>query len=176
MPKEWTQERRDAQAKAMRERHAVRRNQQADPNPAANDDIVREPSSSVRPPRSPHVAASAAFEVSFLVAELESMPIDSISYADCGTLLNALSAASTAVALRRRQAQEQLTAGTHKAPCNTCGTKIDISKPGGFQILTERDEHFQPVNRYYCSQNCLLAKNMPSHRVKRIAGDVGAKV
>ena len=26
-----------------------------------------------------------------------------------------------------------------------------------------RDEHFAPQNVYFCSQNCLLARGMPSH-------------
>jgi hypothetical protein len=110
-----------------------------------------------------------------LIDALQSLPPDQLSYADCGLLLNALSSCSTAVALARRQKQESLAAGTHTAPCNTCGRPIDISKSGGFQILTERDEHFAPINRYYCSQNCLLAKNMPSHRPKKLPGDVGAR-
>ena len=85
-------------------------------------------------------------------------------YADCGILINALSKAITDTTLARRQKQEQLDAGTQRAPCSTCGKMIDISKSGGYQILTERDEHFQPRNVYYCSQNCVLAKNMPSYR------------
>jgi hypothetical protein len=182
MPTEWTPERRAQQAEAMKKIHAAKREKAApapDINPPANDGLVLPP-----PPLPRHARAAPAdvvstdaptFDISLLIADLESLPIDQISYASCGSLLNALSAASTAIALRRRQAQEQLDAGTHRAPCATCGRLIDISKPGGFQILTERDEHFQPRNVYYCSQNCLLAKNMPSHRVKRIAGDVGAK-
>lgn len=98
-----------------------------------------------------------------LVDQITSIPVDSISYEECGTLINACSAAISALSLARTRKQEQLDAGTRRAPCATCGTQIDITKPGGFQILTVRDEHFQPKNVYFCSQVCLLSKNMPSH-------------
>lgn len=158
MPAQWTPERREAQAKAMRERHE-----------STSKRALKRIDAEV------YQKTNGWLGVSTLVAELSSLPVDSISYDDCGTLLNALSAASTAIALARRQKQEQLAAGSHRAPCSTCGRMIDISKSGGFQILTERDEHWQPRNVYYCSQNCLLAKNMPSHRVKKLPGDVGVK-
>jgi hypothetical protein len=109
------------------------------------------------------IVAEKTFSVSDIIARLESIPLGDVAYADCGLLLNALNVASTAVALARRQKQEGLEAGSHRAPCKTCGRMIDISKSGGFQILTERDQFHMPQNSYYCSQNCLLARNMPSH-------------
>lgn len=98
-----------------------------------------------------------------LIEHITSIPVDSISYDECGSLINACSAAIQSLSLARTRKQEQLEAGTHRAPCATCGKAIDITRSGGFQILTVRDEHFQPKNVYFCSQVCLLSKNMPSH-------------
>ena len=99
-----------------------------------------------------------------IIGSLEELDLDELTYQETGELLNALSAASTKIAVARRLKQEQLEAGTHRAKCQTCGRWIDISKPGGFQILTMRDEHHMPQNVYFCSQVCLLSQNMPSHR------------
>lgn len=192
MPTEWTPERRAQQSAKMKESHAARRNTAtavggagADlplpVNPPTTDDVVPESAPTPPPSRARRSSISSkpidniAFDIGPLVADIAALPLDAVSYADCGLLLNALSAASTLIATARRQKQESLDAGTHRAPCATCGRPIDISKSGGFQILTERDEHFQPRNVYYCSQNCLLAKNMPSHRPKRSPGDAGAR-
>jgi hypothetical protein len=133
-------------------------------NPIA-DDLVSVPKTRLvsRPKRPSDTSADPDSSVAAVLTALDSLPLGTISYTDCGRLLNALSASSAAIALARRQRQEQLEAGSHQAECNTCHRRIDISKSGGFQILTERDEHFMPINRYYCSQNCLLARNMPSH-------------
>lgn len=170
-PRVWTPEQRAELGAKIRAAKAAKAAQAlpetSAPNPIAND-IVTAPKTRLvsRPKRSdlpPESLPDADSSVAAVLSALESLPLGTISYADCGNLLNALSASSTAIATARRQKQEQLEFGTHKAPCKTCGRIIDISKPGGFQILTERDEHFMPVNRYYCSQNCLLARNMPSH-------------
>ena len=110
-----------------------------------------------------HKPVERTFNAADLISRLNAIPLDTITHVDCGLLLNALSVASTAVANSRRQRQEQLEAGSHRAHCATCDRPIDISKAGGFQILTERDQFHMPINRYYCSQNCLLARNMPSH-------------
>jgi len=191
MATEWTLERRAQQSAKMKEAHAAKRDAApstaADPpapivNPPTTDDVVPEATPVPKPRRAkPDTVVGKAVPkeiwvdgVKTLILQLESLPLDRVSYADCGLLLNALSVASTALANARRQKQESLDAGTHRAPCKTCGRPIDISKSGGFQILTERDEHYQPRNVYYCSQNCLLARNMPSHRVKRLPGDAGA--
>lgn len=142
------------------------------PNPIATD--VVEPTPIRKPPKPrPPVPPPPPepdpgepppnYSTADLISRLESIPLATLPYADCGLLLNALSACSTAVALARRQKQEQLEAGTHRAPCKTCGRMIDISKAGGFQILTERDEFHMPRNSFYCSQSCVLARNMPSH-------------
>jgi len=100
---------------------------------------------------------------SSLIHELANIPIDEISFDDCGAIINACAAATQTLSAARTRKQEQLDAGTRRAPCTTCGRMIDITKSGGFQILTIRDEHFQPRNVYFCSQNCLLSRNMPSH-------------
>jgi hypothetical protein len=113
----------------------------------------------------PVIPPAPAFDVSSILSSLRDLPLESLSYEDCGHLLNAFSAASTSVAQTRRERQEQLQAAEHIAICYNpnCRRKIDISKSGGFQIRTERDEHHQPVNRFYCSQNCLLYGTAPSH-------------
>lgn len=198
MVKQWTPEERASQSAKMKASHAAKRGTEPpvpaapadDDEPSANPlptDIIDDPSPSATPPTTPRAgrrsspparpapAATAppTFDISTLVSDLTSLPLEQLSYDDCGTLLNTLSAASTAVATARRLKQESLAAGTHRAPCTTCGRQIDISKPGGFQILTVRDEHWQPKNVYFCSQSCLLAQNMPSRAKtqKRMAGD-----
>jgi hypothetical protein len=190
MPRTWSPEQRQALADAQRKRWEAKRakpestdvaseaskvEQQLSGanapqlNPIATDVLPekkqerRSAPQGLRPASPPAIEELHQFSVASLVSELELIPLASVSYADCGTLLNALAVCSTAVALARRQKQEQLEAGTHRAPCKTCGRMIDISKPGGFQILTERDQFHMPMNSYYCSQNCLLARNMPSH-------------
>jgi hypothetical protein len=180
MPNDWTPERRAEQSAKMKKSHEARRAATPEPaavaetltpvvNPPVNEDIVRdsEPAPRRTPRRSDNAVpqsliSSKSIDTADIISILQSLPLDSMSYADCGTLINALNAATTALALARRQKQEQLEAGTHRAPCATCGRAIDITKSGGFQILTERDEHWQPRNVYYCSQSCLLSKNMPS--------------
>lgn len=150
-----------------------------DPDPVTSADVV--PTSSRPAVRRPDVlsapaalpAPPAEADITILVQELESVPLEALTYEQCGTLLNLLSQASTSIALCRRQRQEQLAAGTMTTPCETCKRPIDITKSGGFQILTIRDEHFQPRNVYFCSQNCLLGRGMPSHRTKKLPGDVG---
>lgn len=99
-----------------------------------------------------------------LILTLKTLDTEAMTYEQTGELLNTLNAVTTLVGIARRRKLEALDESTHRRPCTTCGRMIDISKPGGFQILTERDEHFHSVNRYYCSVNCVLAKNMPSHR------------
>jgi hypothetical protein len=174
MARQWTPEAKAEMAEKMKQRWADRKEKasqtatevEAQLNPVANDVIlpaVTKKKPRPIPPVHPPKPIEPQFSVTSVVSQLESIPLGAVSYADCGTLLNALAAASTAVALARRQKQEQLEAGTHRAPCKTCGRMIDISKPGGFQILTERDEHHMPMNVFFCSQHCLLAKNMPSH-------------
>jgi len=155
MPRTWTPEQRESFGKKMQERRAAKVDK---PEAPTNGNGVHE------------------FSPSALISELNHLPLDSLTFDDCGLLLNAFSVASTSVGKTRRERQEQMDAGTLRTPCNTCKRMIDISKSGGFQVLTERDEHHQPVNRYYCSQNCLLARNMPSHRTKKLPGDVGANV
>lgn len=176
MARTWTPEQRQELAERQKQRWAERKEKsepveaatefEAQLNPIAND-VLPPPSPKTRrlTPAPPPVVTKLApqFSVTAVIAQLESLPLSSVSYSDCGTLLNALAKCSTDVALARRQKQEQLEAGTHRAPCKTCGRQIDISKPGGFQILTERDQFHMPMNSYYCSQNCLLARNMPSH-------------
>lgn len=176
MPRQWTPEAKAAVGERMRQRWAERKakatpqvsNETQLPNPIADDVLPPAP----KPVRKKHksdivsVPPPSATElpvVTEIIDTLETIPLESISYSECGLLLNALSVCSTAVALARRQKQEQLEAGTSRAPCKTCGRMIDISKAGGFQILTERDEFHMPRNSFYCSQNCLLARNMPSH-------------
>lgn len=149
-----------------------------DYNPLPTD-IVEDPKpKKVAPVKLPERLApgkiTVTFNSAFLIGELNNIPLEQLSFEDCGLLLNALSSASTKIATTRRERQEQLAAGTHRAPCATCHRPIDITKSGGFQILTVRDEHWQPKNVYFCSQNCLLGRNMPSHRVKKLPGDVGA--
>jgi hypothetical protein len=136
--------------------------------PAPRHRPARLPRAPVAPP-----PPAEPYDPSTLIDELTRLPLDAIAYDACGSLINACSSAIAALAAARTRKQEQHLAGTHTVPCTTCSRPIDITKSGGFQILTERDEHFQPTNRYYCSQNCLLARNMPSHRVKRLPGDVG---
>jgi hypothetical protein len=169
MPRTWSPEQRAELAERQKARWAKKRTESAIPtdqlNPVANE-VLLEPNSPperLRPKRLEKVPLIPADSPLDLIRQLENFAVDKATYQDCGLLLNALSAATTRIALARRQKQEQLEAGTHRAPCKTCGRMIDISKPGGFQILTERDEHFMPRNTYYCSQNCLLARNMPSH-------------
>jgi hypothetical protein len=169
MPRSWTEDQKKAFGEKMRALRAAKKvapavEVDAQLNPVA-DDIVVAPIPRVRKVKAPAVGPvlEKAFTPTDLIYQLEHIPLDTVTYPDCGLLLNALSAASTAVALARRQRQEQMEAGTHRAACKTCGRMIDISKSGGFQILTERDEHHMPQNVYFCSQNCLLAKNMPSH-------------
>jgi hypothetical protein len=151
-------------------------------NPLPTDVVETEPAkkekrehhpkkASDNPPPPPPEAES--FDVGPLLSDLQSIHLESLTYDDCGLLLNALSSATTAIGTTRRQRQEQLAAGTPQAKCETCKKTIDISKSGGFQILTVRDEHFQPKNVYFCSQNCLLGRGMPSHRTKKLPGDVG---
>ncbi|SRR6266403_2513084 len=170
MPRQWTPEARAALGARMREVHAARKAAKngevaAALNPIATD--VLPPVIADKKVAKPKIVSkpipAPVISVSELIHQLESVPLESVAYSDCGLLLNALSACSTAVALARRQKQEQLEAGTSRAPCKTCGRMIDISKAGGFQILTERDEFHMPRNSFYCSQNCLLARNMPSH-------------
>jgi hypothetical protein len=167
MPRTWTPEQRQELAERMRQAHAARQEARADNvNPIANDVVI--PPVAIAKPHRLQPAPSPAmpkseFSAESLIKQLEAIPLATVTYSDCGLLLNALSAASTGVALARRQRQEQLEAGSQRAICKTCGRTIDISKSGGFQILTERDEHHMPRNGYYCSQNCLLARNMPSH-------------
>ena len=177
MPRAWTPEQRAAFGERMRlarERASKAKPSNGQPaNPISNDSVIQvaSPRKRGRPAKAQPVVTQLIptkpignlYSIQTLLRDLEAIPLDAISYSDCGSLLNALSACSTAVALARRQKQEQLEAGSHRAPCKTCGRMIDISKPGGFQILTERDEHFMPRNNFYCSQNCLLARNMPSH-------------
>jgi len=137
------------------------------PNPIATDVVVPPIKTAttrrLQPRTTPIAPTPSDFSATSLIKKLEAIPLATVTYADCGLLLNALSAASTGVALARRQRQEQLEAGSQRATCKTCGRQIDISRSGGFQILTERDQHHMPCNSYYCSQNCLLARNMPSH-------------
>jgi hypothetical protein len=170
MPRQWTEAERAAISEKMRAKWVERKAQKsAPPNPIATDVVdptpIRKPKPRPKPtpPPPPEPETPPDFSVPVLIEQLESIPLGSVSYSDCGLLLNSLSSCSTAVALARRQKQEQLEAGTSRAPCKTCGRMIDISKAGGFQILTERDEHHMPRNSFYCSQNCLLARNMPSH-------------
>lgn len=113
--------------------------------------------------KTPHMVPPKVESSKELIEKISAISVDEISYDECGQLINACSAAISALSIARTRKQEQLDAGTRRAPCTTCGTKIDITKSGGFQILTIRDEHFQPKNVYFCSQNCLLARNMPSH-------------
>src|SRR5882762_9238220 len=169
MPREWTIEQRKAFGEKMKQKRAAAKQASTAPNPIATDvieptPIRKPPPKPPRPTPPPHPEPEPKpADAAKLISQLEAIPLETITYADCGLLLNALSAASTAVALARRQRQEQLEAGTQRAPCKTCGRMIDISKAGGFQILTERDEFHMPRNSYYCSQNCVLARNMPSH-------------
>lgn len=175
MPRQWTTEARQQLGERMKALHAARREKKqleatdpvahtAPPNPIATDVIVTpRPKPAPKRPAAEVVTPTSPVFVQSLITDLAAIPHETITFEECGSLLNALSKASTDVALTRRQRQEQLDAGTHRAPCKTCGRMIDISKPGGFQILTERDEHWMPRNSYYCSQNCLLARNMPSH-------------
>ena len=172
MPRQWTPEQRKQLGERIRLAHAAKKASQETVesetplNPIADDVVDPTPAvAAAKPVRAAEkpVAQKTAFSAADLISRLEAIPLDLITYPDCGLLLNALSAASTGVALARRQRQEQLEAGSQRAICKTCGRSIDISKSGGFQILTERDEHHMPTNRYYCSQNCLLARNMPSH-------------
>src|ERR1700757_2535065 len=171
MPRSWTEDQKKAFGEKMRALRAAKKardlraaefhsDDEAQLNPVANDVVVA-PIPRVRKMKPvEEVVKRASFTPQDLIHQLEKIPLDTITYPDCGLLLNALSVASTAVALARRQRQELMEAGTHRAPCKTCGRMIDISKSGGFQILTERDEHHMPQNSYYCSQNCLLARNM----------------
>ncbi len=169
MPRIWTPEQRlEFGQKMAAKRAAAKANTQPVANPIATDVLPPVPVKRSRAiPKPTSITTKSIDKISYsasrLIRELESIPLDSVSYADCGLLLNALNVASTAVALARRQKQESLEAGTHRMPCKTCGRMIDISKAGGFQILTERDQFHMPQNSYYCSQNCLLARNMPSH-------------
>jgi hypothetical protein len=165
MPRVWTPEQRVAFGEKMKAKRAAKRGEVA--NPIATD-VLPQPAKKPRvisKPAPTHTVliAKVAYKVLDLINELESIPLTDVSYSDCGLLLNALNVCSTSVAQARRQKQESLDAGTHRAPCKTCGRMIDISKSGGFQILTERDQFHMPINSYYCSQNCLLARNMPSH-------------
>ncbi|MBO0887660.1 hypothetical protein J2P12_01015 [Candidatus Bathyarchaeota archaeon] len=171
MPRTWTPEQRKELAERQKQRWAEKKSKppaaaqelEQQLNPIAND-VLPEKKQRLKPASPPPPPQpTALFSTATIISQLESIPLQSVSYADCGLLLNALSACSTKVALARRQKQEQLEAGTHRAPCKTCGRMIDISKSGGFQILTDYDDHRMMVNVYYCSQNCLLAKNMPSH-------------
>jgi hypothetical protein len=168
MPRSWTEDQKKAFGEKMRALRAAKRaapqaEVETQLNPVANDVVVAPIPRARKMKPVEEVVKRASFTPQDLIHQLEKIPFDTITYPDCGILLNALSAASTAVALARRQRQEQMEAGTHRALCKTCGRMIDISKSGGFQILTERDEHHMPQNSYYCSQNCLLARNMPSH-------------
>ena len=118
--------------------------------------------------------AAPSFDATSLVEYINDIPLYQLTFDDCSLLLNTFSAASTLIATTRRERQEQLDAGTSQAPCATCKRPINITKSGGYQILTVRDEHFQVKNIYFCSQNCLLGRDMPSHRAKKLPGDVGA--
>ena len=175
MPRQWTPEQRKELGERMRAARAAKKLQAAEEvvNPIANDVVAPTPVAvapkPVKPVEKPVTSGAKsaphkpAFSAAHLIAQLEAIPLDQITYPDCGLLLNVLSATSTKVALARRQRQEQLEAGSHRAPCKTCGRIIDISKSGGFQILSGRDEHHMMVNFYYCSQACVFAQNMPSH-------------
>lgn len=174
MPRDWTPEARKAFGERMKAAAAARKAsvpvEVADTtalNPIATDVVAPTPvrahlKAKPKPPE-PELEKGKPFAAATLISRLQAIPLDAITYTDCGLLLNALSVASTSVANARRQRQEQLEAGSHRAHCTTCDRPIDISKAGGFQILTERDQFHMPINRYYCSQNCLLARNMPSH-------------
>jgi hypothetical protein len=169
MPRQWTPEQRKELGEKIRAAKAAKKLgvQTVVINPIADDLVTTPRPRSAILRRQVTTPAEGPGEpdglVNGLLTALVAIPLETISYDDCGRLLNAFSVASTSVAQARRQRQEQLEAGSHRAICKTCGRPIDISKSGGFQILTERDEHFMPINRYYCSQNCLLARNMPSH-------------
>jgi hypothetical protein len=168
MPRIWTPEQRAAFGEKMAAKRAAKRaHGNSAPNPIATDVLpspAKKPRAIPRPTPIPTISVKKVeYKVTDLISDLESIPLPDVSYSDCGLLLNALNVCSTAVAQARRQKQESLDAGTHRAPCKTCGRMIDISKSGGFQILTERDQFHMPINSYYCSQNCLLARNMPSH-------------
>jgi hypothetical protein len=137
------------------------------PNPIADDGLIEAPvpRRPGRPRKStPVEEIPRPADIQALLEMLGNLPdiLPQASYADCGHLINALSRATTDTVLARRQKQEQLEAGSQMAHCTTCGSKIDISKSGTFQMLTERDEFFQPINRFYCSANCVIAKNLPS--------------
>jgi hypothetical protein len=184
--KQWTPAEREAASARLLAARAARKTDAPAPSPVPTSpavppaDIVELPAH-MRTPKPSRAKAAApsqhdsvtgvatapppAFTAADLVSSLNAIPLERLTYDDCGALINALSAATTAVALTRRQRQEQMDAGSPQARCYnpTCGRKIDITKSGGFQILTERDEFHQPINRYYCSQNCLLARGMPSH-------------
>lgn len=179
MLRQWTEAQKQARSEAYKKKAALKAasapDPESDPNPIS-DDIIESPTRTSRPSSSSSSSpAPSTFDPSLILSDLDNLPLESLSYDDCGLLLNSLSAATTKIGLTRRQRQEQLAAGAHRAPCQTCKRLIDISKAGGFQILTIRDGHFQPVNVYFCSQDCLLARNMPSHRTKKLPGDVGAR-
>jgi hypothetical protein len=171
MPRQWTPEQRAAFGEKMKAKRDAKRanghSVEVELNPIATD--VIKPTVGPRKLKLPKLPTPEAplpdrHYTTELIRELEAVPLDSINYADCGLLLNALNVCSTAVALARRSKQEQLEAGTHRMPCKTCGRMIDISKAGGFQILTERDQFHMPTNSYFCSQGCVLQRNMPSHQ------------
>jgi hypothetical protein len=176
MPKQWTPEERAAFGEKMR---ALKAAHAANPPAAVASPPVVNEAVPVPPPRprttrdrgakpkpSPALPPQhpvGANRVANLCGDLSSLPLEALSFEQCGQLINACSAAITALSTARRLKQEALDAGTHKAPCSNCGRMIDITKSGGFQILTVRDEYHQPKNVYFCSQNCLLARGMPSH-------------
>jgi len=167
MPRQWTEAQKLARSEAYKkkalEAKAISPEAQADPNPMP-DDVVESPT----PLHSPRVKPQphpSTFNVSSVVSILESIPLESLTFEDCAPLINACSSTITAITATRRQRIEQMQAAEHVAICYNpnCKKRIDISKSGGFQIRTERDELHMPVNRYYCSQNCLLYGAAPSH-------------
>lgn len=103
---------------------------------------------------------SESDSASALVLAIKSVNYDALSYDAVCELLTAYREGFDRAGEVRRQKQEQLQASSLRAPCNTCGRQIDISKSGKFQIRTVRDQFFQPMNVYYCSQECVLAENL----------------
>ena len=141
------------------------------PNPINATDLVPSPSSkrkrhpSVKPdpePASP--PSSPTFDTSSFILSLDALPADSLTFDEISTLMTAMTRNYDRFGVIRAQKHAALEEGSHLALCTTCGRKIDISKPGGYQIQTRRDAHFMPYNAYFCDVNCILSENLRGKR------------
>lgn len=162
-----TREQRLANLKKGREAAAARRAAKANGGATTDSaDLVpspapqRKPSRQHKRPAPPAPTPPSDFSTSDFISAVGGIPIDSLTFDDCTSLMSALMAAYDSLGSARKQKREQLDAGSHIAHCTTCERPIDISKSGGFQCLTRRDKFFQPYNAYFCSQNCVIAEGM----------------